>query len=87
MYNGGYFFVENSLNRDNVSSRSKFKANKDGSIDVYIQNESPGRNMEANWLPAPREKFILMLRMYWPKDKPPSLLDGTWKIPPVKRAE
>ena len=86
MYNGDYFFVENPLNRYNVSSRSKFNPNSDGSIDVYIQNESPGKDKEANWLPAPKDKFILMLRLYWPREKPPSLLDGTWKIPSVTKA-
>jgi hypothetical protein len=85
MYNGDYFFVDNPLNRYNVSSRSKFKPNADGSTDVYIQNESPGKDKEANWLPAPKEKFILMLRLYWPKEKPPSIIDGSWKIPPVKQ--
>jgi hypothetical protein len=86
MYNADYFFVENPLNRYTVSSRSKFKPNPDGSVDVYIQNESPGKDREANWLPAPKDKFILMLRMYWPKDTPPSIIDGSWKIPPVKVA-
>ena len=76
MYNGEYFFVENPLNRYNVSSRSKFKTNSDGSVDIYIQNESPGKEKEANWLPAPKDKFVLMLRMYWPKEKPPSIIDG-----------
>jgi hypothetical protein len=84
MYNSEYFFVENPLNRYNVSSRSKFKTNPDGSVDIYIQNESPGKDKEANWLPAPKDKFILMLRMYWPKEKPPSIIDGSWRIPPVK---
>jgi hypothetical protein len=86
MYNAEYFFVDNPLNRYNISSRNKFKANKDGSIDIYIQHESPGKDKEANWLPAPKDKFVLMLRLYWPKEKPPSLLDGSWKIPPVKVA-
>jgi len=86
MYDAQYFFVDNPLNRYTVSSRSKFKANKDGSIDLLIQNESPGKDKEANWLPAPKEGFILMLRMYWPKEKPPSILDGSWKIPEVKEA-
>jgi hypothetical protein len=85
MYNGEYFFVDNPLNRYNVSSRSKFKPNADGSVDIYIQNESPGKDKEANWLPAPKEKFILMMRLYWPKEKAPSIIDGTWKIPPVKQ--
>ena len=63
MYNGEYFFVDNPLNRYTVSSRSKFKTNADGSVDIYIQNESPGKDKEANWLPAPKDKFILMLRL------------------------
>jgi len=86
MYDAQYFFVDNPLNRYNVSSRSKFKANKDGSIDLYIQSESPGKDKEANWLPAPKGEFILMLRMYWPKEKPPSILDGSWRVPEVKEA-
>lgn len=86
MYDAQYFFVENPLNRYTLSSRSKFKANKDGSIDLTIQSESPGKDKEANWLPAPKEEFILMLRMYWPKEKPPSIIDGSWKVPQVKEA-
>ena len=85
MYNAEYFFVDNPLNRYTVSSRNKFKTNADGSVDLYIQNESPGKDKEANWLPAPKDKFILMLRLYWPKEKPPSIIDGSWKIPPVKQ--
>jgi hypothetical protein len=54
-------------------------------VDIYIQNESPGKEKEANWLPAPKDT-ILMLRLYWPKEKPPSIIDGSWKIPPVKQA-
>ncbi len=86
MYDKDYFFVDNPLNRYNVSQRNKLKANADGSIDLYIQHESPGKDKESNWLPAPKDQFILMLRMYWPKEKPPSILDGTWKIPEVKEA-
>jgi hypothetical protein len=86
MYDKDYFFVPNAINRQTVSSRSKFKANADGSIDLYIQNESPGKDKEANWLPAPKDEFVLMMRMYWPSEKPPSLLDGTWKPPEVKQA-
>jgi hypothetical protein len=84
MYDASYFFVDNPLNRYNVSSRSKFKPNADGSIDVYIQNESPGKDKESNWLPAPTGDFILMLRLYWPKEESPSIIDGSWKIPAVK---
>ncbi len=83
MYDASYFFVPNAINRYTVSQRNKLKANPDGSVDLYIQNESPGKAKEENWLPAPKDTFILMLRLYWPKQKPPSLLDGTWSIPRV----
>jgi hypothetical protein len=84
MYDAGYFFVPNALNRYTLSQRNKFKPNKDGSVDLYIQRESPGKDKEANWLPAPSAQFILMMRLYWPTETPPSLLDGTWKVPEVK---
>jgi hypothetical protein len=84
MYNSDYFFVENPLNKYTVSPRNDLKYNADGSLDLYIQNESPGKDKEANWLPAPKGEFNLMLRMYWPKEKDPTIIDGTWKIPPVK---
>ena len=58
----------------------------DGSLDLYLQNESPGTAREANWLPAPKGKFVLMMRMYWPKEKDPSIIDGSWKPPVVKVA-
>jgi hypothetical protein len=50
---------------------------------MYLQSDSPGKAKEANWLSAPKGKFILMLRLYWPRETPPSIIDGTWKIPPV----
>jgi hypothetical protein len=84
MYNGEYFFVDNPLNRYTLSSRNKFKLNTDGSVNLYIQKDSPGRDKESNWLPASQGRFILMLRLYWPKEKAPSIIDGTWKIPAVK---
>ena len=86
MYDAHYFFVENPLKRYTLSSRSRFKPNRDGSVDLYLQNESPGKDKEANWLPAPKGKFILMLRLYWPYEPPHlSILDGSWKPPVVKR--
>jgi hypothetical protein len=84
MYNGEYFFVANPLNRYSISARQNLKANADGSTDLYIQNETPGADKESNWLPAPTDKFILMLRLYRPKEKNPSIINGTWKIPAVK---
>jgi hypothetical protein len=84
MYDADYFFVANPLNRYNRNSRDKLKANADGSVDLHIRHESPGKDRQANWLPAPKDKFVLMLRMYWPRETPPSILDGTWKPPAVK---
>jgi hypothetical protein len=83
MYDAEYFFVANPLSRYTLSARDEFKINGDGSLDFYLQHHPPGADREANWLPAPEGKFILSLRFYWPKE---SLLDGAWKIPPVKRA-
>jgi hypothetical protein len=87
MYDDAYFFADNPLNRYKVSSRSKFAKNADGSVDVYIQKDSPGKDKEANWLPAPAGRFVLMLRLYMPSPKAPSILDGSWKIPPVKKVD
>jgi hypothetical protein len=86
MYDAQYFFVPNALNRYTLSQRNKLKVNKDGSVDLYLQKDSPGKDKESNWLPAPEGRFIPMLRLYWPKEKPPSILDGTWVPPPVKKA-
>jgi hypothetical protein len=84
MYDAEYFFVDNPLNKYTVSPRNDLKYNPDGSLDLYIQNESPGKDKEANWLPAPKGEFVLMMRLYWPREKAPSIIDGTWKLPPVK---
>lgn len=87
MYDENYFFVANPINRQSISARQDLKHNADDSVDLYIQNESPGADKESNWLPAPKGKFILMLRLYWPKETAPSIIDGSWKIPAVKVAE
>ena len=79
MYNEKMFFVANPINRYSMSMRTNPVPGEDGSITIYIQNESPGKELEANWLPAPKDKFNLMLRMYWPDDRAPSLIDGSWK--------
>ncbi|MGO4622875.1 DUF1254 domain-containing protein [Ensifer sp. 2YAB10] len=84
MYDAEYFFVDNPLNRYSISAREPLKANPDGSIDLLIQHESPGADKESNWLPAPKGKFILMMRLYWPNEANPSIIDGTWTIPPVR---
>ncbi len=87
MYNGQYFFVDNPLNKYTVSPRNDLKTNDDGSLDIYIQNESPGKDKEANWLPAPEGKFVLMMRLYWPKETNPSIIDGTWQPPGVHKVK
>jgi hypothetical protein len=87
MYDKDYFFVQNPINRQSISARQNLKPNADGSVDLYIQNESPGADKESNWLPAPKDKFILMMRLYWPDETAPSILDGSWVIPPVKVVE
>ena len=86
MYDSQYFFVANPINRYSISPRQNLKSNQDGSIDIYVQKDSPGADKESNWLPAPAGKFILMLRMYWPNEHDPSILNGTWTIPAVKKA-
>ncbi len=85
MYDEDYFFVDNPINRYSISARQNLKTNPDGSTTLYIQNASPGADKEANWLPAPKGKFVLMLRCYWPNTNQPSLIDGSWKIPEVKK--
>jgi hypothetical protein len=82
LYNDKQAFVENPLNRYAIGDRDKLKFNPDGSLDLYIQHESPGKDKESNWLPAPKDGFDLVLRLYWPKK---SVLDGTWAPPPVKK--
>ena len=82
----GWWFVPNALNKFTASMRDNPKFNADGSLTLYFQNESPGADKQANWLPAPKGEFIPMLRMYWPKDQSPSILDGSWKPPAVNKA-
>ncbi len=82
----GWWFVPNVLNKFTVSMRDNPKYNSDGSLTLYLQNESPGKDLQANWLPAPKNDFIAMMRMYWPSEKDPSILNGTWKPPAVEKA-
>jgi hypothetical protein len=82
LYDDQGFQVPNALNRFAVSSWMPFKYNPDGSLDLYFQNESPGKEKEANWLPAPKEPFNVTLRLYAPR---PEALTGKWNPPPVTR--
>jgi hypothetical protein len=82
--NTASFFVANQLNRYAVSSWKPFKHNADGSLEIYIQKDSPGSLKEANWLRAPKGQCNLTLRMYWPTEEPPTIVDGSWKPPAVR---
>lgn len=82
MYDAQSFMVDNPINRYDIASWMPVKYNKDGSLDVYIQKDSPGKDREANWLPAAAADFSITMRVYWPK---PAMLDGSWTPPPVKR--
>ena len=62
------------------------KKNADGSLTLNIQKDAASADKKANWLPAPKGKFIPMLRLYWPSETPPSLIDGTWKPPAIRVA-
>ena len=68
MYDADYFFVAQPAQPLLDESAQQVQDQPDGSIDLYIQNESPGKDKESNWLPAPKDKFILMMRLYWPKE-------------------
>ncbi|MDX9834021.1 MAG: DUF1254 domain-containing protein [Desulfobulbus sp.] len=87
MYDSEYFFIENKLNRYTLGERNDLTVNADGSVDLYLQKENPGEAKEANWLPAPDAPFIPMFRLYWPKDTPPSVLDGTWYPPVIQKVK
>jgi hypothetical protein len=84
LYDQDGFQVGNALNRFAVSSWMPFKYNADGSLDLYFQNESPGKDVEANWLPAPKGAFNLTMRLYSPKSE---ALTGKWNPPPVVKAQ
>jgi hypothetical protein len=88
MYDGKtQLLVANPIDRYLINSPMlpNLKKNPDGSLTIYVQKESPGKDKEANWLPAPKGKFALVLRIYSPREAPPSILDGTWTPPPVRR--
>jgi len=75
--------VANPLNRYLLNSPMlpQFKRDADGGLTLLIQHESPGKDKEANWLPAPKGPFVMFLRLYSPKDE---ALDGKWTAPPLK---
>jgi hypothetical protein len=93
MYDGKtQLLIENPINRYLINSPMlpNMKTNADGSLTLYIQNKSPGPEKESNWLPAPNGTIYLVMRLYWPKTEPPSILppgEGTWKPPAIAMAQ
>ncbi|MBD2654023.1 DUF1254 domain-containing protein [Synechocystis sp. FACHB-383] len=90
MYDGKtQLLIKNPINRYLINSPMlpNLKKNADGSLTLYIQKDSPGSDKEANWLPAPDGPIYLVMRLYWPKENPPSILpvgEGTWKPPAIE---
>jgi hypothetical protein len=85
MYNDRQLFTANPIDRYAIGDRDKLAFNPDGSLDLYIHRESPGKDKESNWLPAPASgPFTMNLRLYWPKTQ---VLDGSWAPPAVKRID
>jgi len=79
------FLVENAINRYSIGSQTKsLKKNKDGSMTIYFQTDSPGKDKEGNWLPTPQGPFYTVLRIYGPDE---SVLQGTYKLPQVIKAQ
>jgi hypothetical protein len=76
--------VKNPLNRYLINSPMLpgLKKDADGGLTLYVQAESPGKDKEANWLPAPKGPFVMFMRYYWPK---PELLEGKWETPTVTK--
>ena len=74
--------TDNRIQRYAIGDRDELQFNKNGSLDIYIQHSSPGREKESNWLPAPKGDFDLVLRAYWPVLE---VLTGSWKPPAVER--
>ncbi len=82
MYDQRQLFTANPINRFAIGDRDPLAYHPDGSLDIYIGRESPGADLESNWLPAPASgPFTMNLRLYWPT---PEALDGTWQPPPVR---
>lgn len=81
LYDGRHFFHPNALNRYALGTKSKsLKFNEDGSLTLYAGAQSPGKDKETNWLPAPEGSFSLYLRCYWPEQ---AILQGSWQPPNV----
>ncbi len=82
----GSFLYANPLNRYLINSPMlpDLKKDADGGLTLYVQNESPGKDKESNWLPAPKSPFVCYMRLYAPKE---DAFNGKWKAPPLKKVK
>jgi len=80
-YDPDGYFIPNTINRQAIGDRDKLVFNADGSLDLYIQSESPGVDKEGNWLPVGKGPFNLLMRLYWPKQE---VVDRSWTPPSAK---
>jgi hypothetical protein len=93
MYDGKtQFLIKNPINRYLINSPMlpSMKKNADGSLTLYVQKDSPGKDKESNWLPAPDGPIYVVMRLYWPKTEAPSILppgEGTWQPPALAQAK
>jgi hypothetical protein len=81
-YDTDGYFIPNALNRLALGDRDKLVSGADGSLDLYIQRDTPGSDKEANWLPVEKGPFTLLMRLYSPKSE---FLAGSWTPPPVQK--
>jgi hypothetical protein len=84
MYDKDGFQSPNPIDRYAIGSHDKLATNADGSIDIYVQADSPGKDKDSNWLPAPRDSFQPTMRLYSPRTE---VLDGTWAPPPFQKVD
>ncbi len=85
MYDFDAYLVPNKLNRYSLGDRSNMKFGKDSSLTIYLQNTSPGKDKESNWLPTPQSgKFKVALRLYVPKQ---AVVEGSWIPPAIQRVK
>ncbi|HET9016933.1 MAG TPA: DUF1254 domain-containing protein [Thermomicrobiaceae bacterium] len=83
IYDAEGFQVANPLDRFAIGARDALSYGEDGSLDLYLQRDSPGARLESNWLPAPQGPLGVTMRLYAPKA---AALDGTWRPPAIRRA-
>jgi hypothetical protein len=80
-YDQDGYFIANPIGRYAIGDRDSLKFNPDGSLDLYIQSQSPGADQESNWLPSGAGPFNLTIRLYWPDE---AIIDGSWRPPALQ---